>query len=99
MFSVLRCFKTNRELARGASNLFVERIQSIVAFKVDVIFVSLKKEVPNESVSEILESLPLKIFSSMRRMLLRKIDLSSEKIWTMKKVINSCFNVFATELF
>ena len=96
---MLRCFKTNRELARGASNLFVERIQSIVAFKVDVIFVSLKKEVPNESVSEILESLPLKIFSSMLRMLLRKIDLSSEKNWTMKKVINICFNVFATELF
>ena len=96
---MLRCFKTNRELARGASNLLAERIQSIVAFKVDVFFVSLKKEIPNESVSEILESLPLIIFSSMLRMLLRKIDLSSEKNWTMKKVINSCFNVFATELF
>ena len=43
------------------------------------IFVSLKEEIPNKSASEILESLPLKIFSSMLWMLLRKIDLSSEK--------------------
>ena len=43
-------------------------------------FVSLKKEVPNKNVSEILESLPFKIYSSMLPMLLRKIDLSSGKI-------------------
>ena len=61
------------------SNLLVERIQSIVVFKIDVIFVSLKEEIPNKSVSGILESLPLKTFSSMLRMLLRKTDLSSEK--------------------
>ena len=49
-------------------------------FKIDVFFVSLKEEIPNKSVSEILESLPLKKFPSMLRMLLKKIDLSSEKI-------------------
>ena len=49
-------------------------------FKIDVFFVSLKEEIPNKSVSEILESIPLKKFSSMLRMLLKKIDLSSEKI-------------------
>ena len=62
------------------SNLLVERIQSIVVFKIDVFFVSLKEEIPNKSVSEILESLPLKTYSLMLRMLLKKIDLSSEKI-------------------
>ena len=51
-----------------------------MVFKIDVFFVLLKEEIPNKSVSEILESLPLKTFSSMLRMLLRKIDLSSEKI-------------------
>ena len=51
-----------------------------MVFKTDVFFVSLKEEIPNKSVSEIRESLPLKIFSSMLRMLLRKIDLLSEKI-------------------
>ena len=61
------------------SNLLVEKIQSIVVFKTDVFFVSLKEEIPNKSVSGILESLPLKTFSSMLRMLLRKTDLSSEK--------------------
>ena len=39
-----------------------------------------KEEIPNKSVSEILGSLPRKAFSSMLRMLLKKIDLSSEKI-------------------
>ena len=43
-------------------------------------FISLKEEIPNKSVSEIPESLPLKVFSSMLQMLLRKIDRSSEKI-------------------
>ena len=50
-----------------------------MVFKVDVFFVSLKEEMPNKSVSEILWSLPLKTFSSMLRMLLKKTDLSSEK--------------------
>ena len=50
-----------------------------MAFKIDVFFVSLKEEIPNKSVSEILGSLPLKTFSSMLQMLLKKIDLSSEK--------------------
>ena len=40
----------------------------------------LKEQVTNKSVSEILKSLPFKTFSSMIRMLLKKIDLSSEKI-------------------
>ena len=51
-----------------------------MVFKIDVFFVSLKEEIPNKSVSEILGSLPLKTFSSMLRMLLKKINLSSEKI-------------------
>ena len=38
----------------------------------DVFFVSLKEEIPNKSVSEILGSLPLKIFSSILRILFRK---------------------------
>ena len=80
MSSMQRCFKANQELVRGTLNLLVERIQSIVVFEIDVFFVSLKEEIPNKSVSEIRESLPLKIFSSMLRMLLRKIDLLSEKI-------------------
>ena len=75
-----RYFKTNQKLVKGTSNLLVERIQSIVVFKIAVFFVSLKEEIPNKSVSEILESLPLKTFSSMLRMLLKKINLSSEKI-------------------
>ena len=45
-------------------------------FRIAVFFVLLKDEIPNKNVSENLESLPLKI-SSMLRMLLRKIDLSS----------------------
>ena len=51
-----------------------------MVFKIDVFFVSLKEEIPNKSVSEILGSLPLKTFSLMLRMLLKKIDLLSEKI-------------------
>ena len=47
----------------------------MVVFKIDVFFVLLKEEIPNKSVS-----LPIKIFSSMFRMLFRKVDLSSEKI-------------------
>ena len=51
-----------------------------MVFKTDIFFASLKEEIPNKSVSEILESLPLKTFSLMLRMLLRKIDLSSKKM-------------------
>ena len=51
-----------------------------MVFKIDKLFVSLKEEIPNKSVAEILESLRLKTFSSILRMLLKKIDLSSEKI-------------------
>ena len=51
-----------------------------MVFKTDVFFVSLKEEITNKSVSEILGSFPLKTFSSMLRMLSKKIDLSSEKI-------------------
>ena len=51
-----------------------------MVFKIDVFFVSLKEERPNKNVSEIRESLPLKTFLSMLRMLLRKIDFSSEKL-------------------
>ena len=49
-----------------------------MVFKIDVFFVSLKEEIPNKSVPEIRESLPLKIFSSMLRILLRTIDRSSK---------------------
>ena len=51
-----------------------------MVFKIDVFFESLKEELPNKSVSEILGSLRLKTFSSMLRMLLKKFDLLSEKI-------------------
>ena len=51
-----------------------------MVFKIDVFFVSLKEEIPNKSISEILGSLPLNTFRFMLRMLLKKIDLSSEKI-------------------
>ena len=51
-----------------------------MVFKIDIFFVSLKEEMPNKSVSEILESLPLKTFSSILRMLLKKLDILSEKI-------------------
>ena len=67
-------------MVRGTSNLLFERIQSIVVFKIDVFLASLKEEIPNNSISKILGSLPLKTFSSMLQMLLKKIDLSSEKI-------------------
>ena len=72
MFSMQRCFKKYQKLVRGTSDLLVEKIQSIVVFKIDVFFVSLKEEIPNKSVSDILGSLPLKTFSSMLRMLLKK---------------------------
>ena len=79
MFSMPRCFKANEELARGTSNLLIERILSIVVFEIDVFFVSIKGEIPNKSVSEIIELLPLKTFSLILRLLLRKIDLLFQK--------------------
>ena len=80
MFSMQRCFKKNQKLIRETSNFLVERIDSIVVFKTDFFFVSLKYEMPNKSISEILESLLRKIFSSVLRILLKKIVPSSEKI-------------------
>ena len=56
-----------------------------MVFKIDRFFVSLKEEITNKSVSKILESLPLKKHSSMLRMLLKKIDLSFEKIWQRRR--------------
>ena len=41
-------------------------------------FVPLNLEVPNKSVLEIEESLPIKIFSPMLRILQRKTDFSSK---------------------
>ena len=67
-----------------------------MVFKIDVSFASLKKEIPNKSVSEILKSLSLKTFSSMFRLFLREIDISSEKNWAMMEVMNTSFSVFAT---
>ena len=75
-----RCFKTNQKSVRGTSNLLVERMESIVVFKVDVFFVWLKEEIPNKSVSEILESRLLRTISWMLQMLLKKIYVSSWKI-------------------
>ena len=49
-----------------------------MVFKIDVLFVSLKEEIPSKSTSEILGSLPVKTFSSMLWMLLKKNDLSSD---------------------
>ena len=51
-----------------------------MVLKIDIFFVSLKEEIPNKSIWGILGSLPLKTFSSMLRMLLKRIDLSSKKI-------------------
>ena len=51
-----------------------------MVFKIDVFFVSLKEEIPNKSVSEILGSLPLKTFSSILRMLLKKLIFYLKKL-------------------
>ena len=48
-----------------------------MVFKIDVFFASLKEEIPNKNVSEILGSLPFKTFSSILRMFLKKINLCS----------------------
>ena len=60
------------ESKRGTSNLLDETIYSLVVFKIDVFFVLLKEELPNNSTSENLESFRFKI-------LLMRIKLSSEK--------------------
>ena len=68
-----------KELKRGTSNLLDETIYLIVVFKIDVYFVLLKEELPNNSTSENLESFRFKILLSMFRMLFMRINLSSEK--------------------
>ena len=67
------------ELKKGTSILLDETIYSIVVFKIDVFFVLLKEELPNNSTSENLESFRFKILLSMFRMLFMRINLSSEK--------------------
>ena len=74
-----KCFKVNEELVRGTSNLLIERRLSIVVFEIYVFLASIKEEMPNKGVSEIIESIPLKKVSLMLWMSLRKIDLLSEK--------------------
>ena len=68
-----------KELKRGTSNLFDETIYSIVVFKINIFFVLLKEELPNNSTSENLESFRFKILLSMFRILFMRINLSSEK--------------------
>ena len=63
---------SQEELKKGTSILLDETIYSIVVFKIDVFFVLLKEELPNNSTSENLESFRFKI-------LLMRIKLSSEK--------------------
>ena len=64
---------------RETSNLLDGTIYSIAVFKIDVYFVLLKEELPNNSTSENLESFRFKILLSMFRMLFMRINLSSEK--------------------
>ena len=72
-------YDCQEESKRGTSNLLDETIYSIVVFKIDVFFVLLKEELPNNSTSENLESFRFKILLSMFRMLFMRINLSSEK--------------------
>ena len=58
-------FKVNKELVRGTSNLLIERILSIVVFEIYVFLASIKEEMRNKGVSEIIESIPLKKVSLM----------------------------------
>ena len=51
-----------------------------MVFKIDVFFVSLKEEIPNKSISEILGSLPLKTLSSTLQMLLKKLIFHLKKL-------------------
>ena len=50
-----------KESKRGTSNLLDETIYSIVVCKINVFFVLLKEELPNNSTSENLESFRFKI--------------------------------------
>ena len=70
---------SQEELKKGTSILLDETIYSIVVFKIDVFFVLLKEELPNNSTSENLESFRFKILLPMFRMLFMRINLSSEK--------------------
>ena len=72
-------YQCQKESKRGTSNLLDKTIYSIVVFKIDILFVLLKEELPNNSTSENLESFRFKILLSMFRMLFMRINLSSEK--------------------
>ena len=72
-------YEHQEESKRGTSNLLNETIYSIALLKIDVFFVLLKEELPNNSTSENLESFRFKILLSMFRMLFMRINLSSEK--------------------
>ena len=63
----------------GTSNILDETIYSIVVFKINVFFVLLKEELPNNGTSENLESIRFKRMLSVFRMLFMRINLSSEK--------------------
>ena len=68
-----------KESKRGTSNLLDETIYSIVVFKINVFYVLLREELPNNNTSENLESFRFKMLLSMFRMLFMRINLSSEK--------------------
>ena len=68
-----------KESKRGTSNLLDETIYSIAVFKIDIFFVLLKEELPNNSTSKNIESFKFKILLSMLQMLFMRINLSSEK--------------------
>ena len=70
---------TDKESERGTANLLVETIYSIVVFKIDAYFVSLKEEVPNNSTSENLESFRFKLLLPMFQLLFMRINRISEK--------------------
>ena len=70
---------TDKESERETANLLVETIYSIVVFKIDAYFVSLKEEVPNNSTSENLESFRFKLLLPMFQMLFTRINRSLEK--------------------
>ena len=70
---------TDKESERETANLLVETIYSIVVFKIDAYFVSLKEELPSNSTSENLESFRFKLLLPMFQMLFTRINRSSEK--------------------
>ena len=70
---------TDKESERGTANLLVETIYSIVVFKIDAYFVSLKKELPSNSTSENLESFRSKLLLPMFQLLFMRINRISEK--------------------